>query len=229
MPPCPQLACHDGLSLLHRAVESRCGATLRAVLGWGEDAGAPWRCDLAGPMAITPLHLAALLPDPAAARHAVLLLLSRCAPGARAWQCCCTVDGQTPADFYRAAGAARSSGGSSGAAEATATLEMEVAALLHLQQAKAQREHVPGVPLAAAAVPEPSPAPWLKVQAAVAEALSLAPAQQQAQPPAAAPGPASVRPAAAADPSGPEMQPSTPRKNPGCLCAPGCPCALLDR
>ena len=38
---------------------------------------------------------------------------------------------------------------------------------------------------------------------------------------------AAARASAPADPA--EMQPSTPRKNPGCLCAPGCPCALLDR
>ena len=44
-----QLACRDGLSLLHRAVLSGCGATLEAVLGWGEeDAGQPWCCDRAG-------------------------------------------------------------------------------------------------------------------------------------------------------------------------------------
>lgn len=52
-PPILQLACHDGLSLLHRAVQSGCGATLAAVLGWGEEAGAPWRCDLAGGWAAT--------------------------------------------------------------------------------------------------------------------------------------------------------------------------------
>lgn len=47
-PPPLQLACGDGLSLLHRAVQSGSADMLRAVLGWGEDAGSPWRCDLAG-------------------------------------------------------------------------------------------------------------------------------------------------------------------------------------
>lgn len=169
-------------------------------------------CD-AGPLGLTPLHLAALLPDPAAARQAVLLLVSRCAPGSAAWDACCTQDGQTPADFWKTAAAARSSPAAAPAAAAPA---------------------VPPLALPPSPVPLPAVAVEKAVQQAqqqqqqaakpqlqeIAAAVKLAPSRGEKQA-------ADAAAAAAAD--GPEMQPSTPRKNPGCLCAPGCPCALLDR
>ncbi|KAI3423834.1 hypothetical protein D9Q98_009670 [Chlorella vulgaris] len=211
-----ELACRHGISLLHRAVQSGCGATLRTVLGWGEDAGGSWRCDLQGPQGITPLHLAALLPDPAAARHTVLLLLGRCAPGAQAWDCSCTADGQTPAHFFKAAAAARCGGA---AEAAVAALETEIAVLRQLQQPKLPVRAAPAGTLVR------SPAPLASL--AIAQPAAQAAGKAAGETPVAAQE-ASLSPRGSGRSAG-EMQPATPRKNPGCLCAPGCPCALLDR
>ena len=227
-----QLACHDGLSLLHRAVQSGCSVTLATVLGWGEEAGSSWRCDLAGPMGLTPLHLAAILPDSSASRQAVLLLLSRCQPGAQAWEGCCTTDGQTPAAFHQAAAAARSSEAAAAAAAAAAVKEAELLSQLHklLLQAAAipATGGAPGADAAAGGAaagvlpaPQQAQQPRADHQAAPWQSQQQQQQQQRQDPPAAA----AATPAAAP----PDMQPVTPRKNPGCLCAPGCPCALLDR
>ena len=196
---------------------------MAAVLGWGEETGSPWRCDLAGPMGLSPLHLAAILPDPSASRQAVLLLLSRCQPGAQAWEGCCTTDGQTPAAFHQAAAAAHSSEAAAAAAAAAAVREAEL-----LSQLQKLLLRVAAIPATDAAL-DPAGA------AGVAAAGVLPALQQAHQPPAchqAAPWQPQQQdpPAAAATTvAAPDMQPVTPRKNPGCLCAPGCPCALLDR
>lgn len=161
-------------------------------------------------MGLSPLHLAALLPSPPVARQAVLVLLSRCAPGARAWECCCAADGQTPADFFRA---------TAGPAAADA-LGTEVAVLLQLQHQRRQQQQ------AAAKPPLPAPVrlPALKQPARQREEQHAQQhvANQKSDAKAAAP-----EAAAAAQPL--EMQPGTPRRNASCLCAPGCPCAMLDR
>lgn len=165
----------------------------------------------AGPMGLTPLHLAALLPDPAAARQAVLLLVSRCAPGSAAWDTCCTQDGKSPADFWKAAAAARSAPAAPAAPAAVPAV----------------------VPAAAAAAPLPLPAVAVKAGAEQQQQHQHQQQQQAEQPQQVADPLKASRgreeQAAAAAAEAPEMQPSTPRKNPGCLCAPGCPCALLDR
>ena len=94
----------DGLSLLHRAVQSQSAAMLAEVARWGEEASQPLRCDMAGPMGLTPLHLAALVPDAACARQMVALLLRGSAGGPAAWEALLTADGLSPADFSRRAG-----------------------------------------------------------------------------------------------------------------------------
>ena len=94
----------DGLSLVHKAVQSQSAAMLAEVARWGEEASQPLRCDMAGPMGLTPLHLAALLPDAACARQMVALLLRGSAAGPAAWEALLTADGLSPADFARRAG-----------------------------------------------------------------------------------------------------------------------------
>lgn len=83
---------------------------LQAVLSWGEEAGAPWHSDLPGPLGITPLHLAAVIPDPSQAAALLELLLLRChggaAAGASAWRSACTADGLTPKQFALRTGTA---------------------------------------------------------------------------------------------------------------------------
>ena len=49
------------VTLLHRAVRSRCPATVSELLRWGEREGHTWRGDRRGPAGLTPLHLAACL------------------------------------------------------------------------------------------------------------------------------------------------------------------------
>lgn len=210
-----ELAGRDGMSLLHRGAQSGSLPTLHTLLEWGEEAGSPWRCDLAGPAGLSPLHLAALLPSPLSARQAVLLLLGRCAPGARAWDRCCAADGQTPAAFFRAA---------AGTAAADA-LDMEVAVLLQVQQHARQWQEEDG---AAAPLAAQQRLPQLLPTVA---AVKLPAQQQRRQEDGREEQGAKQQEEGlgAALAAGPELQPSTPRRNPGCLCAPGCPCALLDR
>ena len=155
----------------------------------------------AGPLGVSPLHLAAVLPTHQADRQAVLLLLSRCPPGASAWDCCCAADGQTPAAFFRAA---------AGAAAADA-LDIEVAVLSQLQ-----------APAAA-----PAPAPTQQQQQQQEQQQQHAVTLPSLRKPRQSPGAQAAERAAAVAPT--ELQPGTPRRNPGCMCAPGCPCALLDR
>ncbi len=103
---------------------------LQAVLGWGEEAGAPWACDLPGPLSLTPLHLAAAIPEPATAAAVLEQLLLRCASGAAvcaaAWRSARTADGLTAEQFA----------GLSGVGEAAA----EVLARLAPAAAEAARE-----------------------------------------------------------------------------------------
>lgn len=94
-----ELAGSDGLSLVHKAVQSGSVATLQAVLGWGSDSGKPWRCDEAGPFGVTPLHLCAVVPDPVLSGQLAGMLMDRCMPGRVAWHTTRTADGLTPADF----------------------------------------------------------------------------------------------------------------------------------
>lgn len=83
---------------------------LQAVLSWGQEAGTPWPSDLRGPLGLTPLHLAAAIPDPALAGPLLELLLSHCsggpAAGAATWHSARTADGLTPQQFAGMAGTA---------------------------------------------------------------------------------------------------------------------------
>lgn len=85
-------------------------AALQAVLAWGEEARAPWQVDLAGPLGLTPLHLAAVVPTSLTASALLEALLLRCAggavAGAAAWHTARTADGLTPAQFAAMAGSA---------------------------------------------------------------------------------------------------------------------------
>lgn len=130
-----RLGCLDGLSLLHKAVQSGCLDTVEMVLAWGEEASCPWRCDLAGPHGLTPLHLAALL-RPVAAAQVAELLLGRCAPGPEAWTGACASDGLSPADFAGLAG------------HAQAALCAAAARRVQLQQQGAGAVQAPQVPAA---------------------------------------------------------------------------------
>ncbi|GAB4817623.1 hypothetical protein N2152v2_004669 [Parachlorella kessleri] len=105
-----RLACEDGLSLLHRALQSRSLPMVQAVLGWGEEAGMPWPSNLPGPLSLTPLHLAAAIPDAPLAAGMLEQLLQRCAggavAGAAAWGSAQTADGLTAAQFAGLSGVA---------------------------------------------------------------------------------------------------------------------------
>lgn len=85
-------------------------SALQAILGWGEEAGAPWQVDLPGPLGLTPLHLAAAVPTSPTASALLEALLLRCAggavAGAAAWHTARTADGLTPAQFAAMAGSA---------------------------------------------------------------------------------------------------------------------------
>jgi hypothetical protein len=87
------------LSLLHRAAQSGDADTVTLALGWAREAGVSWRADAPGPRGLTPLHLAAVLPDPRAAAAVALLIVAACEPGADAWASARTADGLSPADF----------------------------------------------------------------------------------------------------------------------------------
>jgi hypothetical protein len=87
------------LSLLHRAAQSGDADVVATALGWAREAGVSWRADAPGPRGLTPLHLAAVLPDPRAAAAVALLIVAACEPGADAWASARTADGLSPADF----------------------------------------------------------------------------------------------------------------------------------
>lgn len=51
------------LSFLHHAVRSQSVPLVTLILGWAEAEGAEFAADAPGPQGITPLHLAAIIPD----------------------------------------------------------------------------------------------------------------------------------------------------------------------
>lgn len=73
--------CPSGFSLLHVAVGTGNAVVVKELIGWaaaaGPDAGIPWAVDARGPAGVTPLHVAALLPEAVrAAMRAELTALS---------------------------------------------------------------------------------------------------------------------------------------------------------
>jgi len=98
------LGCDDGCTLLHQAVKSQRPDALNMVLEWGSDAGQPWRCDVAGPGGLSPLHLATLAEDPIIASRLVFSLVSTLDSGMHAWRSALAEDGKTPADYAVALG-----------------------------------------------------------------------------------------------------------------------------
>lgn len=99
-----QLGGQDGTTLLHLAVQSQKAGMLDMVLGWGVDAGQPWRCDAPGVGCVTPLHLAAVAADGFQAAQLVLALVTKCQPGAVAWREAKDAEGRSPADYAAAIG-----------------------------------------------------------------------------------------------------------------------------
>lgn len=69
----------DGLSLIHRAVQSGNPTVLKVLLEWGREHGHAWQAETPGPGGITPLHLAALLPPDSPIPQ---MLVQHCNPGA---------------------------------------------------------------------------------------------------------------------------------------------------
>ena len=66
----------DGLSLLHLVATSRTPSTIPVLAEWASVSGHVWRCECAGPSALTPLHLAALLNDGGAMASALTSLFA---------------------------------------------------------------------------------------------------------------------------------------------------------
>lgn len=101
--------CPSGATLLHVAVGTGCVPVVAALAAWGRAAEHAWQVDVQGGAAhgLTPLHLAALLPNGAQMRGA----LAAMSPAAnKLWGVVQADDGTTPealADALAAAAAAR--------------------------------------------------------------------------------------------------------------------------
>lgn len=63
----------EGMGLTHLVVRSASLPLLRALLRWGEAHAHAWDWGAAGPWGLTPLHLAAVLPDAGATARALLM------------------------------------------------------------------------------------------------------------------------------------------------------------
>lgn len=96
--------CPDGTSLLHVAVGTGSAPLVQCLSDWGATRGRPWLVDApAGSAGVTPLHVAALLPNSAAMRQA----LAGMAPSVdKLWGLVQAQDGTTPESLCDALAAA---------------------------------------------------------------------------------------------------------------------------
>ena len=96
--------CPDGTSLLHVAVGTGSAPLVQCLSDWGATRGRPWLVDApAGSAGVTPLHVAALLPNSAAMRQA----LAGMAPSVdKLWGLVQAQDGTTPESLCEALAAA---------------------------------------------------------------------------------------------------------------------------
>eukprot|EP00887_Chlorella_sp_A99_P007360 scaffold2.g7360.t1 len=114
-------ACPAGTSLLHVAVGTGSVAVVQALAAWAKAQGAGWDVDARGMSGVTPLHVAALLPNGGAMLSA-LTELNPAAP--KLWTLVQADDGSTPEAFAEAraaaarGGAAEAAAGTSAAAKA---------------------------------------------------------------------------------------------------------------
>lgn len=101
-----KVGCTDGLSLLHRAVQSSSISITRLVVGWFQEASLSVPVTARGPKGLTPMHLAVLSPDPSTAAHLIITLLSNSEKSVKmldgsSWDSFVTQNGETPMDFAR--------------------------------------------------------------------------------------------------------------------------------
>lgn len=96
--------CPEGASLLHVAVGTGCVPLVACLSAWGAPLGAPWLVDApAGSEGVTPLHVAALLPNWSAMKAA----LAGMAPSVdKLWGLVQAHDGTTPESLCEALAAA---------------------------------------------------------------------------------------------------------------------------
>ncbi|KAG1668658.1 hypothetical protein FOA52_001264 [Chlamydomonas sp. UWO 241] len=93
----PAAAAPPSLSLLHNVIKCSGVKMISMVCTWATGRGGAADWGVSGPCGLTPLHLAALLPN-----SAVIVggILDECgAPAAAAWLGCAAADGATPADY----------------------------------------------------------------------------------------------------------------------------------